>query len=185
MRWFWKWYLWSEGWTTEGRFPFEVKKMIIIVAPHTHWQDFIIGVAVRSLMRFTHVKFLGKQELFKPPFGFIFRWLGGTPVDRSRKTNLVDAVVEKFNRSEELVIALSPEGTRKRVDKLRTGFYHIARQAKVPIMMVALDFGNHKVIFSEPFYTTDNEAADFKKILDFYRPIQGKIPEQGLMEFPE
>jgi 1-acyl-sn-glycerol-3-phosphate acyltransferase len=181
MRWFWNWYLKKNHWKMEGNFPFHIKKMVIIVAPHTHWKDFIVGVAARSVMKFQHVKFLGKQELFKPPFGFIFRWLGGTPVDRSTSRNLVEAVVKSFNESEELVIALSPEGTRKRVDKLRTGFYHIARQAHVPIMMAALDFGNRKVIFSEPFYTSDNEEADFEKIISFFRSVKGKIPEQGLM----
>ncbi len=181
MRWFWNWYLKKNHWKTEGQFPFHIKKMVVIVAPHTHWKDFIVGVAVRSVMKFTHVKFLGKQELFKPPFGFIFRWLGGTPVDRSTSRNLVDSVVKRFNESDELVIALSPEGTRKRVDKLRTGFYHIARQAHVPILMAALDFGNRKVVFSEPFFTSDNEAADYEKILAFFRSVKGKIPEQGLM----
>jgi 1-acyl-sn-glycerol-3-phosphate acyltransferase len=183
MRWFWKWYLWSESWSVEGKFPHHIKKMVVIVAPHTHWLDFIVGVAVRSVMKFEHVKFLGKAELFKPPFGFIFRWLGGTPVDRSSSHNVVDAVVKKFNETEDLVIALSPEGTRKKVDKLRTGFYFIAKQAQVPIMMAALDFENRKVIFSELFFTTEDEAADFKKIGAFFSPIKGKIPEQGLMDF--
>jgi 1-acyl-sn-glycerol-3-phosphate acyltransferase len=183
MRWFWNWYLKRNHWKMVGQFPFEEKKLVIVVAPHTHWVDFILGLAVRSSMKFTHAKFLGKQELFKPPFGFIFRWLGGTPVDRSGSNNLVDAVVKKFNDSDELVIAISPEGTRKRVDKLKTGFYHIARLAKVPIMLVAFDFGNRRVIFSEPFYTSDDEAADFKKITDFFLPIKGKVPEQGMMHF--
>lgn len=183
MRWFWKWYLRQKGWTTEGSFPYQIPKMIVVVAPHTHWMDFIIGVAVRSSLKFTYVKFLGKQELFRPPFGFLFRWLGGTPVDRSGSNNLVEAVVAKFNASERLVIALSPEGTRKKVDKLRTGFYHIARQAQVPILMAALDFGHHKVIFSEPFYTTNNEEEDMATILRFFSPIEGKIPAQGLLHF--
>jgi 1-acyl-sn-glycerol-3-phosphate acyltransferase len=183
MRWFWKWYLWSEGWTVQGHFPYHIKKMVVIVAPHTHWMDFIVGVAVRSVMHFEHVKFLGKAELFKPPFGFIFRWLGGTPVDRSSSHNVVESVVKKFNEADGLVIALSPEGTRKKVDKLRTGFYHIARQAEVPILMAALDFGNRKIIFSEPFYATTNEVEDFKKIMAFFAPIKGRIPEQGMMHF--
>jgi 1-acyl-sn-glycerol-3-phosphate acyltransferase len=185
MRWFWKYYWKKNKWQVEGTFPFHIKKMIVIVAPHTSWLDFIVGVAVRSVMHFEHVKFLGKQELFRPPFGFIFRWLGGTPVDRKTSNNVVDAVVKNFNESSSLVIALSPEGTRKKVDKLRTGFYQIAKQANVPILMAALDFGNKKVIFSEPFYTTDDEAADFKKIYDFFAPIQGKKPAQGLMHFAD
>ncbi|HSC54440.1 MAG TPA: 1-acyl-sn-glycerol-3-phosphate acyltransferase [Phnomibacter sp.] len=183
MRWFWKWYLKRNHWKIIGSFPFDVKKMVLIVAPHTHWLDFIIGVAVRSVMQFGHVKFLAKAELFKSPFGFIFRWLGGTPVDRTASNNLVDAVVKKFNEAESLVIAISPEGTRKKVDKLKTGFYHIARQAQVPIMMVALDFGNRRVIFAEPFSVSDNEDADFKKILHFFAPIKGRVPEQGLRQF--
>lgn len=153
---------------------------MIVVAPHTHWLDFIVGLAVRSVMRMTHVKFLGKAELFKPPFGFLFRWLGGTPVDRSGNKQLVDAVVAKFDAADTLVLALSPEGTRKRVDRLRTGFYHIASKAKVPIVMAALDFENRKVVFAPPFMPTDDEAADIERILQFFRPIKGKIPEQGL-----
>lgn len=157
-----------------------IRKMVVIVAPHTHWKDFIIGVATRSVMKFDHVKFLGKQELFRPPFGFLFRWLGGTPVDRSTSNNLVEAVVKKINAADELVLAISPEGTRRRVEKLRTGFYHIARQAGVPIMMAGLDFANRTVVFSEPFEPTGDEQADFKKIIDFFAPIQGKVPELGM-----
>jgi len=106
-------------------------------------------------------------------------------VNGSSSKNVVESVVKKFNESEALVVALSPEGTRKKVDKLRTGFYHIAKQAHVPLMMTALDFANRRVIFSEPFFTTNDEEADFKKILAFFAPIKGKIPEQGLMHFAE
>jgi 1-acyl-sn-glycerol-3-phosphate acyltransferase len=183
MRWFWQWYLRRNGWTIEGHFPYHLKKMVIAVAPHTHWLDFVVGLAVRSVIRITHVRFLGKEELFRPPFGFVFRWLGGTPVNRSRHTNLVDAVVSRFNQTDALVIALSPEGTRKKVDKLRTGFYHIARQAQVPILLAALDFYHRKVIFSAPFYTTQNEAADLEQMLLFFSGIKGKIPDQGLLHF--
>lgn len=160
--------------------PPELKKAVIVVAPHTHWLDFIVGLAVRSVMRMTHVKFLGKAELFKPPFGFLFRWLGGTPVDRSGNKQLVEAVVAKFDAADTLVLALSPEGTRKRVDRLRTGFYHIASQAKVPIVMAALDFENRKVVFAPPFMPTEDEEADIERILQFFRPVKGKIPEQSL-----
>lgn len=180
MRWFWKWYLWSEGWKIEGALPPELKKAVIVVAPHTHWLDFVVGLAVRSVMRMTHVKFLGKAELFKPPFGFLFKWLGGTPVDRSGSHQLVDAVVAKFDATDELVLALSPEGTRKRVDRLRTGFYYIARRSAVPIVMAALDFENKRVIFAPPFMPTENDAADIERILAFFRPVKGKLPQQGL-----
>jgi 1-acyl-sn-glycerol-3-phosphate acyltransferase len=77
-------------------------------------------------------------------------------------------------------LALSPEGTRKKVERLRTGFYYIAKKAAVPIVMVAFDFGNKQIRIEPPFYTSDNEAVDFKKILDYYAPIQGKYPDLGL-----
>jgi 1-acyl-sn-glycerol-3-phosphate acyltransferase len=180
MRWFWKWYLRRNHWEVEGSFPYHIPRMIIAVAPHTHWMDFVVGVAIRSVGSFEYVKFLGKAELFEPPFGFIFRLLGGTPVDRSRSTHLVEAVVQEMNESERLVLALSPEGTRKRVTRLRTGFYHIARQANVPILLGGLDYGRRRIVFSEPFYPTQNEEADLNYIIRFFAPLKGKVPENGL-----
>jgi 1-acyl-sn-glycerol-3-phosphate acyltransferase len=170
------------GWKTRplGEFPVREKKYIIIVAPHTSNWDFVVGVLYRSVLRLEKARFLGKKELFRPPFGFIFRWLGGTPVDRASSQNMVDQVVQIFNARDEFALALSPEGTRKKVERLRTGFYNIAKKANVPIIMVALDFENKQVIFSEPLKPTDSQEEDFEKILAFFRPIRGRIPEQGL-----
>lgn len=169
------------GWKPVGVFPYHLKKYVVIVAPHTSGWDFIIGVLFRKSLRLEKARYLGKAELFKPPFGFIFRWLGGYPVDRSSRHNMVDEVVKIFNQHEEFGIALSPEGTRQRVDRLRTGFYNIAKKANIPIIMVGLDFRNKRVILSEPLYTTDSMEEDFEKILAFFRPIEGKYPEKGLM----
>lgn len=180
MRFFWKLYLKLEGWKATNDFPHHLKKAVVIVAPHTYWKDFVIGIAIRSVVKIKHAKFLGKEELFHGPFGFIFRWLGGTPVDRFSKHGVVDQVVDKFNKADNLIIALSPEGTRKRVDKLRTGFYHIAKKAGVPIVMAALDYSKKEVWFSEPFYTSDDEADDFRKIIEFFAPVKGYYPEKGL-----
>jgi 1-acyl-sn-glycerol-3-phosphate acyltransferase len=168
------------GWKAVGSFPSYLKKYVVIVAPHTSGWDFIIGVLFRYALDIQKARYLGKQELFEPPFGFIFRWLGGYPVDRSGNHNMVDEVVNIFNRHDEFAIALSPEGTRKRVDKLKTGFYNIAKGAQVPIVMVGFDFAQKKVIISEPFATTENQQNDFKKIIEFFGPIQGKHPEKGL-----
>ena len=128
-------------------------------------------------MGFIH--FLGKKELFDGPFGFIFRWLGGIPVDRSSSHNMVDQVVQKFKSEESFSLVLSPEGTRKKVERLRTGFYNIAQQAGVPLVMVGFDFGKKEVVIAEPF-TTSEQAADFRLLLDFFGPMQGKNPEKGL-----
>lgn len=150
------------------------------MAPHTSGWDVVVGVLYRAVIGIREARFFGKKELFDSPFGFIFKWLGGTPVDRFSKQNLVEQAVDLFNKNESFILALSPEGTRKRVDKLRTGFYYIAKGAKVPIVMAGFDFKNRKLLLSEPFYTSDNEEEDLRKIIGFFAPIQGKNPELGM-----
>jgi 1-acyl-sn-glycerol-3-phosphate acyltransferase len=180
MRFFWSLYVWITGWKIQHNFPYQLDKCVLIVAPHTSAWDFVIGLAIRSVRHLEHVKYLGKDSLFKGPFAFIFKSTGGFPVDRFNKHNMVDQVTQLFNSHEKFVLALSPEGTRKKTERLRTGFYHIAKTAGVPIVMVGLDFGKKEVTFSEPFYTTTNEPEDFKKIITFFAPLQGKIPEYGM-----
>lgn len=180
MKLFWKIWWKLTKWKINGAFSSDIKKMILLIAPHTSWKDIILGLATRSKLKIYKAKFLGKKELFDGLFGWFFRWLGGVPVDRSGKSGLVEQVVEMFNKNEEFKLGLSPEGTRKKVDKLKTGFYHIAKQANVPIVMVGFDFSKKEVILSEAFYPTENEEADFKKIIDFFAPIKGYHPENGL-----
>ena len=158
----------------------DLKKFVMVAAPHTSSWDVVMGFAFRHVLKLNYIKFIGKQELFKPPFGFIFRNLGGVPVDRFSSNNFVDQIVQMFNDHESFAIALSPEGTRKKVDRLRTGFYHIARQANVPIVLMAMDFEHKEFRFEAPFYTTDNEEADLKKILHYFGGVKGKIPAFGL-----
>jgi 1-acyl-sn-glycerol-3-phosphate acyltransferase len=168
------------GWKSVSTFPYHIKKYIIIVAPHTSGWDFILGILFRKALRLEKARYLGKQELFRPPFGFIFRLLGGYPVDRSKNRNMVDEVAKIFHAHQEFGIALSPEGTRARVDKLKTGFYNIAKQANVPIIMVGFDYSRKEAILSEPLYVSDDMEGDFESILHFFRPIQGKYPKKGL-----
>jgi 1-acyl-sn-glycerol-3-phosphate acyltransferase len=180
---FWRSYLKIIGWETQVVFPYDhLKKYVLIVGPHTSNWDFIIGLAYRSLLNLGHVNFLGKQELFVPPFGFLFRSIGGIPVDRRSSHHLVDDVAKMFLENEAFCIALSPEGTRKKVDKLRTGFYFIASKAKVPIVMVAFDYQNKRVHFAKPLLPSD-QFIDFKTIVNFYKTVSGKNPAQGLMEY--
>lgn len=164
------------GWKIENTFPTTPKKYVVIAAPHTSWVDFPIAILTRMSLG-VMVHFIGKGSLFKPPFGFFFRKLGGTPVDRSQSNNLVDAVVQIFNRKEEFRLGLSPEGTRKKVEKWKTGFYYIAKGANVPIVMATLDFGNKRVKISDPYYITDNKEKDFEVFYDFFKNIKGKNPE--------
>ena len=185
MRIFWKLFLKLSGWKAVNEFPNEIKKAVIIVAPHTYWKDFLYGIAFRSVLKIKNGKYLGKAELFNGPFGFFFKWAGGIPVDRFSKHGVVEQVVEKFNAADNLLLALSPEGTRKKVDKLRTGFYHIAKEAKVPIIMVGMDYAKKELSVAPPFFTSDNETEDFKKIIRFFGPIKGGRPEQGLSHLLE
>jgi 1-acyl-sn-glycerol-3-phosphate acyltransferase len=168
------------GWKISGDFPYQYKKIVLAVAPHTHWVDVMVGLAARQALNIPHAKFLGKKELFVWPLGWILRKLGGTPVDRFSKQGMVDQVVSLFNANENFMLGLSPEGTRKRVDTLRTGFYHIAKNAGVPIVPIGLDYANKKLVVGEAFFSSDDETADLEKIISFYSKIQGKKPELDL-----
>jgi len=167
------------GWKLEGNTNFskdKYKKAIIIAAPHTSWHDFYIGLLLRSMTRLK-ANFVGKKELFKWPFGILFRALGGRPVDRGSKANTVDQTAELFEAEEEFRLLLAPEGTRKKVTEWKTGFYYIALKAKVPIIMFTLDFENKRNIVSEPFFPSGDKDKDFKQLQAFFKGVKGKIPE--------
>jgi 1-acyl-sn-glycerol-3-phosphate acyltransferase len=176
----WKIYWNLSGWKIAGAFPYHYKKMILLVAPHTSWKDVVVGFAARNQLKIYHAKFLGKKELFDGPFGWLFRKSGGTPVDRFSKQGMVEQVAALFASHDTFLLAMAPEGTRKRVDKLRSGFYHIARRAQVPLLLVGLDFENKKLVLSQPLFTTDDEAADFKTIIAFFAGIKGANPQFDL-----
>lgn len=165
------------GWKIINDFPHHIDKYIIIAGPHTSNWDFPLAVTVKFAKNLK-VRFIGKHTLFKPPYGFIFRALGGQPVNRSKSTNMVDSIIEVFNTQEKFVFAISPEGTRKRVSKWKTGFYHVAMGANVPIVMTTLDFGRKQVLIDEPYVLTGDMKTDFKHFHDFFKGVQGKNPEQ-------
>jgi 1-acyl-sn-glycerol-3-phosphate acyltransferase len=175
-----KTYLKLTGWKAVNAQSTALNKFVMVVAPHTSSWDIFMGFAFRSFLKLDHIKFIGKKELFKPPFGILFHKLGGVPVDRFSSNNFVDQVVNMFENNNSFAIALSPEGTRKKVDRLRTGFYHIAKKANVPMVLLALDFEHKEFRFSDPIFTTADESADIKKVLHFFSGVKGKIPELGL-----
>lgn len=165
------------GWKVTGFSDFEnVKKAVLIAAPHTSWHDFYIGVLLRSVIGLK-ANFVGKKELFVFPFGWLFRVLGGAPVVRKTNENQVEAIARLFDEHEVFRMTMAPEGTRKKVDEWRTGFYYIAKAANVPIIMFTLDFENKENRFSEPFYPTDDKEADFKFMRKFFEGVKGKVPE--------
>ena len=169
------------GWKIVGQFPPELKKYVVAVAPHTSNWDFPIGVMARSVLKMQQGKFLGKSQLFKPPFGWIFRALGGYPVDRSKKQDIVSQVVDYFNNNEHFILAVAPEGTRKKVSSLKTGFYYIAKGAGVPIIPVGFDFEKKEIIIGQPHYPTESIDHDLEVLTAFYRKIKGKNPELGII----
>lgn len=167
------------GWKIVGNTNFSkdtIKKAVIIAAPHTSWHDFFIGLYLRKI---TGVKtnFIGKKELFKWPFSYYFKSIGGRAIDRTPGQNKVEAIAKLFENEDEFRLTLAPEGTRKKVDEWKTGFYYIAKTANVPIIMFTLDFKNKQNKISEPFYPTDDKEADFKIMLSFYKGIIGKVPK--------
>jgi 1-acyl-sn-glycerol-3-phosphate acyltransferase len=177
MKFYWK----LSGWKIVGQFPHHYKKMILAVAPLTSWKDILIGFAVRSELRIEHANFLGKKELFEGTFGFVFRKLGGIPVDRfgqksANQQGVVEQAVSLFANNENFILGLAPEGTRKRVNKLRSGFYQIAKKAQVPIVPFGLDFEHKQILIGEPLFTSLDEEEDFKKIIAFFSSIKGKEP---------
>lgn len=167
------------GWRIIGNTNFSkdtIKKAVIIAAPHTSWHDFFIGLYLRKI---TGIKtnFVAKKELFIWPFKYYFRAIGGRALDRTSGQNKVEAIANLFNDTNEFRLALAPEGTRKKVENWKTGFYYIAKKANVPIIMFTLDFKNKQNKISEPFYPTDDMEADFKTMKAFYKGAIGKIPE--------
>ncbi|WP_425422368.1 lysophospholipid acyltransferase family protein [Phaeodactylibacter xiamenensis] len=166
------------GWRIVTAYEALPPKYVLIAVPHTSNWDFPVGLLARSALGLD-IRYVGKASLFRPPLGWLFRWLGGYPVDRSRSTGYVDAVVDVFNEKEAFAMCIAPEGTRSRVDKLKSGFYYIALGAQVPIIMAGFDWQKKCITISAPFHPTGNKELDFSHIDAFFVGTTGKNPEQG------
>lgn len=167
------------GWKIEGDIP-PHKKYIIIVGPHTSALDVPIGIGARAIIGMD-AKFLVKQEIFDSSWKYLFEQFGAVPVDRSKHSNLVDATIALYNSKEEFILALAPEGTRAHVENLKSGFFHIAKGAKIPVVCAALDFENKKIVVDEPVSiggkTWEQAEPEFKS---FFKQFKGKYPEKGI-----
>ena len=168
------------GWKLIGTIDESIKKCVIIVIPHTSNLDFLIALLVRGIMNI-EINFIGKKELFNFPFGYYFRSVGGVALDRSGGKNNVDATAEIYSKHKIFRLALSPEGTRKKVTELRTGFYYIAQKANVPIIPVAFDYGKKEVKVGNPIYVTGNYEKDIKIILPHFKDVKGINAERSFM----
>jgi 1-acyl-sn-glycerol-3-phosphate acyltransferase len=160
------------GWRIEGVIP-DVPKLVLIAAPHTSNWDFVVGIAAKLALQL-RVMWLGKDSLFRAPFGSVMRALGGVPIDRATSHDVVRQVIDEFARRERMILGLAPEGTRKPVARWRTGFYHIAHGASVPIVPVALNWGERAIQIGAAFTTTGDVDSDIEVLRRRFSGIRGR-----------
>ncbi|HOO37382.1 MAG TPA: lysophospholipid acyltransferase family protein [Deltaproteobacteria bacterium] len=177
LRWISLAYLRIFGWSCEGSLP-DFPKYVVIAAPHTSNWDFPITMFMAFALR-TKVYWMGKASLFKRPFGPVMRWLGGIPVDRSKSNNVVEQTIAVFNEHENLVIVVPPEGTRNKVSYWKTGFYHIAHGANVPIVLGYIDFQRKAGGIGPVVIPSGDIETDMYTICSFYAGVIGKYPEKS------
>ncbi|MBN1344365.1 MAG: lysophospholipid acyltransferase family protein [Phycisphaerae bacterium] len=164
------------GWHL-GKGPPDIKKFVLIGAPHTSNWDFPIVLSLAFRFR-VKVFWMGKDSLFRWPIGWFFYWLGGIPIDRSKRMNTVEQTIEVFNENEELVIVIPPEATRKKVQYWKSGFYWIARGAKIPVVLGYLDYERKEGGFGPAMMMSDDVEADLKRMWGFYANIPAKHPKR-------
>lgn len=152
-------------------------KCVVCVAPHTSNWDFILGILVKFALHI-HASFFIKYEWFRFPFGGIMKSLGGIPIYRDKNTNLTDRIANEFSHREQLLIALTPEGTRSYNPDWKRGFYFIAHKAQVPILLASIDYKKKEICLGKLFFTTDDVDKDICEIKSFYKNITAKYPEK-------
>jgi 1-acyl-sn-glycerol-3-phosphate acyltransferase len=175
LRWIGRTVLRIMGWRIEGELP-SVPKAVLIAAPHTSNWDFVIGVAAKFDLELL-VSWLGKHTLFRKPFGFFFRWLGGIPVERDTSHGVVHESIRRVQQHDQFLLALSPEGTRKKVKRWKTGFYQIAKGADIPIIPVAFDYSRKVIQIGALLHPSNSIEEDFLILERFYSTSQGKHSE--------
>lgn len=164
------------GWRFEGAFP-NHERFVVIVAPHTSNWDFLVLLAAKWALMLD-VRWMGKDALFKPPLGWFMRAIGGMAIERDATNNVVDRSVRAFGERRQLVLVLAPEGTRKRVEHWKTGFWHIAHGAGVPIVCVALDYARHTIRLGPEFSAAgDDVAGGIATIRASFAGVTGRNPE--------
>lgn len=174
MRWLARWvYRWC-GWSVAGETP-EQSKVVIIAAPHTSNWDFFYTLCLAFIFKLKPAIMM-KDDWFFWPLGSIFKWLGAIPVDRRRANNMVAQSIAAFNDRESLMLVVPPSGTRGKVVRWKTGFYHIAHGAGVPILLGFLDYKTKTGGFGPTFHPTGDISRDMPEIRLFYRSVSGKHP---------
>ena len=160
------------GWSLVGEFP-NVFRAVLIAAPHSSWWDGVWGLLLKVGIG-AEIHFMGKQELFSGPLGGLLRKLGGMPVDRAAAKGVVEQMIDQFGGHERLWLGIAPEGTRKPVKRWRSGFWHIAHDARVPIVTAWFNYPDKTIGVGPLFHTSDDMEADLVRLRAFYAPFRGK-----------
>jgi 1-acyl-sn-glycerol-3-phosphate acyltransferase len=169
-------FLWLTGWMPEGRPP-AARRFVLIAAPHTSNWDLAFLLAFARLYD-VRISWMGKHSLFRGPMGWAMRRLGGVPVRRDRSNDLVAQMADTIERSESIALTVPAEGTRSYTSHWKSGFYHIARRAEVPVVLGFLDYPRRRGGFGPEVVLTGNVREDMDEIRAFYEGKQGRFPDQ-------
>ncbi|MCB0497902.1 MAG: 1-acyl-sn-glycerol-3-phosphate acyltransferase [Cyclobacteriaceae bacterium] len=183
-----KFIFWVTGWKIIGEMPDDMKKGVIIAAPHTSYWDFLYARAAFFIMGVPMKVTIKKEVVNFPVFGWFARQLGAIAIDRNpkegglkRKKSMVDAMVDLVNERDQLIMMITPEGTRKHAPRWKTGFYRVAEGANVPIILGYLDYAKKHAGLGPVIIPSGNYEEDLEKIMDFYRDKTAKYPDQGVL----
>ena len=164
------------GWTLSLKPP-ETRRYVVIFAPHTSNWDFVIGILAAWGIGLK-VHWIGKHSLFESPLGPLFRFWRGIPVERDRRGRMIEQMAARFEATDDFILAIAPEGTRGHTDHWKSGFWHIARAAEVPVVMAFIDYRHKRIGLGESFLPGTDIEADFKQIRAFYSDKQGRCPKK-------
>ena len=181
LRWFLLTFYRTRGWTAYGTPPADLRGVIIAV-PHTSNWDFVNYLGLTHTLGFK-AHFMGKKELFRWPLNRFMHDMGGVPVDRTSRHDYVAQMIAEFARRKHFLLTVAPEGTRGAVRAWRTGFYHIAMGAKVPLVVGMMDYGNKTGGLGPAIWPTGDYAADMKKVAEFYRSVTPRNPARAQTDF--
>lgn len=165
------------GWSPVGEYP-NAPKSVLVIAPHTSNWDFVILIVMAPVFG-VKASWIAKKSLFRPPLGWFMRKWGGMPVERGQSKDLVAQLSEQFRSRDELMLGIPVEGTRGRVEYWKSGFYHIAKAANVPLVCVTVDYKKKEAGFGPTIELTDSMTRDMDRVREFYEGISPRFPEKS------
>jgi 1-acyl-sn-glycerol-3-phosphate acyltransferase len=164
------------GWRVDGNLP-NCAKCVMIAAPHTSTADIVVAMAAKVALGI-HINWLGKHTVHRPPLGWLLKYMGAVPVDRTAPHGVVGQIVEKFRSEPAFFLGLAPEGTRRRTTTWKSGFHRAAHLAGVPIVTLALDYSTRTLWVGPPFTATNDFAADLAVLRQRFNSAMACRPER-------